>query len=346
MMTPAEEAYALDKAYVPEHIVSLMVSISEAEAFLIEDHLSFAKDNWLIVVGYPLDRKFSQDRCEEIVKFNLERFRPEVLWFIGPQVPTSLLESCTERESDQYYQLDLDRMRVKTSLRNAAEKAGRTLSVERAKVFSRENEKLVSELLKREKLPPRIKGLYQAMPRYVAHSASAWVLNAWDQRKRLSAFIVVELAAKHFVTYVLGSDYYGEAKKGFLRMAMWHAKQQGMLGLHAGTKILRARDKDGKLRRLGMIIFGLTATGKTTHACHNHGLSLDGEGVEIVQDDVVFWRRDGSALGTEKGFYIKTEGLDPNVQPLLHDAATPKKPHPWRHSTDGIRGHLLACVSF
>jgi hypothetical protein len=205
MISPADEAYALDKAYVPEHIVSLMAAISEAEAFLIEDHLSFAKDNWLIVVGYPLDRKFSQDRCEKIVKLNLERFRPEVLWFIGPQVPTSLSDSCTERESDQYYQLDLDQIRVKTSLRNAAEKAGRTLSVERAKVFSRENEKLVSELLEREKMPPRIKGLYQAMPRYVAHSASAWVLNAWDQRKRLSAFIVVELAAKHFVTYVLGS---------------------------------------------------------------------------------------------------------------------------------------------
>jgi hypothetical protein len=45
-------------------------------------------------------------------------------------------------------------------------------------VFSRENEKHVSELLEREEMPPRVKGLYQAMPRYVAHSASAWVLNA------------------------------------------------------------------------------------------------------------------------------------------------------------------------
>jgi phosphoenolpyruvate carboxykinase (ATP) len=124
------------------------------------------------------------------------------------------------------------------------------------------------------------------------------------------------------VTYVLGSDYYGEAKKGFLRMGMWRAKQQGMLGLHAGTKIIRAKGTDGKMKRLGMIIFGLTATGKTTHACHNHDLTGEGEGVEIVQDDVVFWDKDGSALGTERGFYIKTEGLDPNVQQLLYNAAT------------------------
>lgn len=124
------------------------------------------------------------------------------------------------------------------------------------------------------------------------------------------------------VTYVLGSDYYGEAKKGFLRMGMWYAKQRGMLGLHAGTKVIRARNPSGKLRRIGMVIFGLTATGKTTHACHNHDLDGDGEGVEIVQDDVVFWHKDGSALGTERGFYIKTEGLDPEIQPLLYHAAT------------------------
>jgi len=123
------------------------------------------------------------------------------------------------------------------------------------------------------------------------------------------------------VTYVLGSDYYGEAKKGFLRMAMWAAKQDGMLGVHAGGKIVKARDKTGRIRRYSMILFGLSATGKTTHACHNHGLIEDGEGQEIVQDDVVFLRSDGSALGSERGFYLKTDYLDPKVQPVIFRAA-------------------------
>ena len=123
------------------------------------------------------------------------------------------------------------------------------------------------------------------------------------------------------VTYVLGSDYYGEDKKGFLRMAMWMAKRKGMLGVHAGAKIVKARDKTGKIRRYGMILFGLSATGKTTHACHNHGLLDEGEGQEIVQDDVVFIRPDGAALGSERGFYLKTGYLDPKVQPIIFRAA-------------------------
>jgi phosphoenolpyruvate carboxykinase (ATP) len=124
------------------------------------------------------------------------------------------------------------------------------------------------------------------------------------------------------VTFALGSDYMGESKKGFLRMAMWHAKLEGMLGVHAGSKVVVARDPEGKPRRYAKLLFGLSATGKTTHSCHDHGLDQPGERVEIVQDDVCFLRSDGSALGTERGFYLKTEGLHPVTQPLLYRAAT------------------------
>jgi phosphoenolpyruvate carboxykinase (ATP) len=126
------------------------------------------------------------------------------------------------------------------------------------------------------------------------------------------------------LTLVLGSDYYGEVKKGFLRMAMWLTKKKGGLGLHAGAKFIKARDKSNKIRKIGMIIFGLTATGKTTHTVHNHGLTEPGEDVKIIQDDVVFLNPDGSALGSERGFYIKTEGLKPETQPLLYKVATSK----------------------
>lgn len=120
------------------------------------------------------------------------------------------------------------------------------------------------------------------------------------------------------VTYVLGSDYYGEVKMGFLRMAMWEAKRRGMMDLHAGSKLLRARDSEGVLRRYSMFLLGLTATGKTTHTCHSHGLTGEGEGIEIAQDDIVFLKDDWSALGTEEGFFLKTEGVSAEHQPLIY----------------------------
>ncbi|MHA1230496.1 MAG: phosphoenolpyruvate carboxykinase [Candidatus Helarchaeota archaeon] len=125
------------------------------------------------------------------------------------------------------------------------------------------------------------------------------------------------------LTFLLGTDYYGEIKKGFLRMAMYCAKQRGMIGLHAGAKLVKARDsKTGKLKRYSMLIFGLTATGKTTHSCHTHNLDLPGEGIEIVQDDFVALQKDGSILGTERGFFLKTEGISPEIQKLLYSVVT------------------------
>jgi len=205
MITPEEEEYVLTAAYVPEHVVNFMRLISKGEPFLIEDHLSFVKDNWLILVGYPLDGNFFQERCEKILKQALETFRPEYLWFIGPRLPASLLNSCKERETDRYYRLDLEGVKLKPSLLRMADKASKELTVERTHSISKEHEALIGEFLKREKLPPRIKELYRAMSDYMTHSSSSCVLHARDKRGKLCAFFVLELAAKRFVTYVLGS---------------------------------------------------------------------------------------------------------------------------------------------
>ncbi|HEV2064831.1 MAG TPA: phosphoenolpyruvate carboxykinase, partial [Thermoanaerobaculia bacterium] len=121
-------------------------------------------------------------------------------------------------------------------------------------------------------------------------------------------------------TYILGSDYPGEAKKSMLRQAMYWIKRQGGLGLHAGSKILRVTGSDGKLSDVGFLLFGLSGTGKTTLTLHDHGLALPEQAI-IKQDDVVLMTNAGRAYGTEDGFYIKTEGLEPS-QTVLWGAAT------------------------
>jgi phosphoenolpyruvate carboxykinase (ATP) len=121
-------------------------------------------------------------------------------------------------------------------------------------------------------------------------------------------------------TYILGADYPGEAKKSMLRQAMYWIKRRGGLGLHAGSKVLRVIGPDGELRDVGFLLFGLSGTGKTTLTLHDHGLE-EPERAIIKQDDVVLMTADGKAYGTEDGFYIKTEGLEPS-QTVLWGAAT------------------------
>jgi len=123
------------------------------------------------------------------------------------------------------------------------------------------------------------------------------------------------------LTFVLGSDYTGEAKKSFLRLYMYRAKQQGGLGIHAGSKRVTIEGEDG-LETVGQAFLGLSATGKSTLT--GHGCWLDEpEGAEMLQDDVCALLPDGQVTGSEgDGLYIKTDGLDADEQPTLYDAAT------------------------
>ncbi|SIR86640.1 phosphoenolpyruvate carboxykinase (ATP) [Natronorubrum thiooxidans] len=123
-------------------------------------------------------------------------------------------------------------------------------------------------------------------------------------------------------TAVLGSDYTGEAKKSFLRLFMFRIKEQGGLGLHAGSKRVRVRDDDDDLRTVGQVFMGLSATGKSTLTSHGCWLE-DPEDATMLQDDVCGLLPDGSVPGSEgEGLFIKTIGLGEDEQPELYEAAT------------------------
>jgi phosphoenolpyruvate carboxykinase (ATP) len=127
------------------------------------------------------------------------------------------------------------------------------------------------------------------------------------------------------ITFILGSDYTGELKKANLRLAMHQEKKKGGLGLHAGSKVLKVLTQEGKLEEKGVLLFGLSATGKTTLTCHHHWLDREkGEATIIRQDDVVLMQKDSYCRGTEDNFYIKTDALEPEDQPILYKAARSK----------------------
>ncbi|MBI2026366.1 MAG: phosphoenolpyruvate carboxykinase [Deltaproteobacteria bacterium] len=125
------------------------------------------------------------------------------------------------------------------------------------------------------------------------------------------------------VSFVLGSDYYGEVKKSILRMAMYRMKEKGGLGLHAGSKEVTFIDKNGVKKTECLLLFGLSGTGKTSLTCHDFGFNKGEETTVIKQDDVVLIDENAHCFGTEaRGFYIKTDGITPEEQPLLYRAVS------------------------
>lgn len=253
MITSEEASYISSQAYLPEHVISLMVLLSRGEPFLIEDYLVFSKEDGVIFVGYPLNRDFNLIRCERVLREVMETFRPESLRFIGPQIPSFLLEFCSERQTDQYYRLDLAQLKIRHSLFRQLERAAHEVSVERTKSFSKEHEALVEEFLRRKNLTFRVQELYKAIPYYIRHSESACILNARDRKGRLCAFYVLELEAKNFNIYLLGvhskKHYVAHASdllfQEMIELTRDLGKNEIQLGLGVNEGIRRFKEKWG-----------------------------------------------------------------------------------------------------
>ena len=253
MIRPQQEHDILRQAYVPEHIIPLMVLISKAEPFLTADFVYYAKDNWLIFVGYPLDRSVSLNVCDTLLRALRDHLHPEYIWFIGTEVPPSLASSCTERESDQYYTLDIQSLEVKSDLKRVVQKALNGLMTERSRSMAREHADLTQEFIKREKPYPRIRELFLSMPDYVRGSQTAVVLNARDKKGHLSAFYVVDLGAESFATYLVGCHskkrYMAHASDllffEMIRLAQESGKRSINLGLGVNPGIRRFKEKWG-----------------------------------------------------------------------------------------------------
>jgi phosphoenolpyruvate carboxykinase (ATP) len=122
--------------------------------------------------------------------------------------------------------------------------------------------------------------------------------------------IVVDL--DNWTTYVMGSDYFGETKKGVLRMLNEYVYRLGGLVMHAGAKKVTI---DGKAMTMG--ILGLSGTGKTTTT-----FSKQGELAQPIQDDMIVMWPDGTLSITENGCFAKTYGLTPESEPVLYAGST------------------------
>jgi phosphoenolpyruvate carboxykinase (ATP) len=111
------------------------------------------------------------------------------------------------------------------------------------------------------------------------------------------------------VTRVLNSDYFGESKKGGLRMWNSIVFGKGGLALHAGLKVIPTDGGDKVI-----MIIGLSGTGKTTTTFTTQN------GSRPIQDDFVGLMPGGRAYGTENGCFAKTFALNPDFEPSIHGA--------------------------
>jgi hypothetical protein len=255
MLTTEEKAYILEHAYVPEHCIRLMTHVSGGEPFLIDDYFICHRDNWIILIGYPIEDNFNLKNFEAVVFKVREKFHPDFVSLVAPEMPPALTSTCQESESDAYFTLQTQKAVIRSPLKRNLKKARQNLRVESSSSMQEAHQVLMQEFVERTQPSDRVKRLLFKMPEFVARAETAFVLNAWDKANKLAAFYVVDFEARQFSNYIIGCHSMVNYVLGasdlllfeLINLSLEFNKDYIHLGLAVNAGIRRFKEKWGGL---------------------------------------------------------------------------------------------------
>ena len=197
MLTPEERNFVYQRAYLPEHLIDYVESISGAEAYLYHDHLYFTTGTHLIFVGYPLG---TQSDTQQVYEFVCDRFQPVTVAIITPHLWFPA-RTCQNWSEDTYYHLALPVPHFYPDAAYMVRRAAGELQIAQGR-FGREHQKLVKEFLSGHELPQEQRHIFERMSRYLARSDTARLLETRRQNGVLVAFTVMDMGAAKYAFYL------------------------------------------------------------------------------------------------------------------------------------------------
>ena len=197
MLTLEESNFVYQRAYLPEHLPEYVEGISGAEAYLYCDHLCFVRRNHLIFVGYSLGAESNTQQAYEAV---CHRFQPATVAIIAPQLWLSP-SSYENRHEDTYYRLALPVQHLPLEVAYMVRRASRELKVTVGK-FGKEHQQLVKEFLSGHKVTEEQRLIFERIPKYLARSKTARLLEARQESGILVAFSITDIGSANYAFYL------------------------------------------------------------------------------------------------------------------------------------------------
>lgn len=202
MITSVEYDFIMDHAYIPEHVVDYgAVAAGDAEPFLFSNFVGYMAEGHLIFVGYPLKETMSERHITKALDKMTGRLNPHTVTVLGAS-PAPPHTGDEKEKLDSYYRLEIAGLRLSPKVRNMIKRAEREVSLEKGKAYGGEHEQLVSELICRRAPGDAACAVFSRLPRYLAASSTAFMLEARDSSDELVAFDVAEFGGKDYAFYM------------------------------------------------------------------------------------------------------------------------------------------------
>lgn len=201
MLSNEDHAFIFEYSYIPEHLTAYVCSISGAEPFIHEGYLYYLKENHMIFVGYPLNKSFSQQEANEILRELIYKHKINSVALIG-EAKLEIEGKIITESSDHYYLLDLSSLEIDAKLRNSIRRANRDLKIEIYNNITSEHRAIIDEYIKSERFDSYTVYIFERLPKYIADTKDAIVINARTKEGFLAGFNVLDLGSKNYAFYM------------------------------------------------------------------------------------------------------------------------------------------------
>lgn len=197
MLNREETKRVYQHAYLPEHLIEYVESISGAKSHLHENYLSFFQKKHLIFIGYPLGN--IQKDVPQAYYWACKYFQPSTVAIIAPEIWLSD-HHLRKRSTDIYYRIQLPLLSLDSAVNYMVRRAKRELNVTEAK-YDKAHGKLIREFISTHDLSQEQLHIFKQVPQYLKTSTTARLLEA-RKKNVLVAFSIVDLGAADYAFYL------------------------------------------------------------------------------------------------------------------------------------------------
>ena len=200
MITPEEEKFIREHAFLPEHILSYGMTISGLEPFLTEGFLYFSREGEnLVFIGYRLDQPPDPQKMEEALCGVVASRHPAQVAILAPSIPSACGPPVGK---DHYYSLDLRGLTIPPKVANMIRRASRELKITRGRTVGPDHLALIRAFCESRQIDQDTRTIFQRIPAYLEASPTAVVFTARERDESVVAFDIADFWANHYAFYM------------------------------------------------------------------------------------------------------------------------------------------------
>lgn len=259
----ASLADLLARALVPEHSIPFMRCMSGGRPLLCGNYLFFASDDWLMAIGYKLDRVaahmlyadvggeqtlidavYDHASFQSALQAVLDHTGAERCWAVAPDFPERIAAHI--ENTDEFYILPAGAVPPK-ALRGPVLHAAEKLEIREGRVFTPEHRRLWAEFLGRVTMRPTARALYAKTEEALAlvesgkSDAKLLLLDALDGDGNLTASLLLDFSPELFCAYIIGAHsrqhYAAHATDLLFARMLEMSRERGKPYVHLGLGV-------------------------------------------------------------------------------------------------------------